>query len=120
MPASNLTRHEAAQRADIVSSLSYSVHLNLTTDDGFRAESVVRFAAAPGASTFLELVSDQVHAVTLNGMALDPAAVSDGTRLHLTGLEATHELVEELVVPLLLDHREELHLGVRALHRHLR
>mgnify|MGYP003450414679 FL=1 len=93
MPASNLTRHEAAQRADIVSSLSYSVHLNLTTDDGFRAESVVRFAAAPGASTFLELVSDQVHAVTLNGMALDPAAVSDGTRLHLTGLEATNELV---------------------------
>lgn len=92
MPASNLTRIEAAKRAQTISALSYSVRLDLTRTDGFRSDTIVRFSAKPGTETFLELVSDEVHEVTLNGMALDPAAVADGTRLHVSGLEAANEL----------------------------
>ncbi|HOA86620.1 MAG: aminopeptidase N [Microbacteriaceae bacterium] len=92
MPASNLTRVEAKRRAETVSAVSYSVHLDLTRDDAFRSDTVVRFAAKPGSATFLELVSDEVHAVTLNGTAIDPASVSDGTRLHLDDLAAANEL----------------------------
>lgn len=94
MPGENLTRVEAEQRSQIVSTHSYEVSLDLTTsDDTFRSITKVRFAAKPGASTFIDAITSKVHSVTLNGVALDASAVSDGIRIQLANLEAENELV---------------------------
>ncbi|HEY1105837.1 MAG TPA: aminopeptidase N, partial [Agromyces sp.] len=93
MPAANLTRAEAEERAAIVGSPSYEVVLDLTGDgETFRSETTARFTATAGASTFIEACTAHVHEVVLNGRALDPADVSDGTRIRLDGLEAENEL----------------------------
>ncbi|MFK4728436.1 aminopeptidase N [Agromyces mediolanus] len=93
MPAANLTRVEAEERAAIVGSPSYEVVLDLT-DDGetFRSETTVRFGAAPGAATFIEANTRTVHEIVLNGRTLDPAEVSDGVRILLDGLAERNEL----------------------------
>ncbi|MFD4420168.1 aminopeptidase N [Agromyces sp. NPDC058484] len=93
MPAANLTRVEAADRSVTVSAPVYEVVLDLTNGgDTFRSETVVRFNSIPGSSTFIEACTDAVHAVELNGETLDPALVSDGTRIRLDGLAAENEL----------------------------
>ena len=94
MPGENLTRVEAEQRSQIVSTHSYEVSLDLTSsDETFRSITKVRFAAKPGASTFIDAITSKVHSVTLNGVALDASAVSDGIRIQLANLEAENELV---------------------------
>ncbi|KRE30252.1 aminopeptidase N [Agromyces sp. Soil535] len=93
MPAANLTRLEAEERAATVSAPEYEVVLDLTGDgERFRSETAARFRGTPGASTFIEACTDAIHELTLNGRALDPATVSDGTRIRLEGLEAENEL----------------------------
>ncbi|QAY73849.1 aminopeptidase N [Agromyces protaetiae] len=93
MPAANLTRTEAEQRAGIVSSPAYDVTLDLTLPgDEFRSETVARFRATPGASTFIEATTVAIHELELNGRVLDPAAASDGTRIRLDDLAADNEL----------------------------
>ncbi|WP_350349721.1 aminopeptidase N [Agromyces sp. G08B096] len=93
MPAADLTRVEAEERAAIVGSPSYDVALDLTGDGGtFRSETTVRFTGVDGASTFIEACTEEVHEVVLNGRALDAASVSDGTRIRLDGLAAENEL----------------------------
>ena len=93
MPAANLTRIEAEERAATVSSPEYEVVLDLTGDDErFRSDTTVRFAATPGASTFIEASTETIHELTLNGRALDPAVVCDGTRIRLDDLAARNEL----------------------------
>ena len=93
MPGENLTRAEAQERAATVEVESYDVALDLTTgDETFRVETVVRFRATEGASTFIDHISKQVHEVELNGRALDPAAVDDGVRIALDGLADENEL----------------------------
>ncbi|NED79242.1 hypothetical protein G3I76_03905, partial [Streptomyces sp. SID11233] len=55
----------------------------------FRSLTTLRFTCAePGASSFADLVAPSVDSVTLNGRALDPAEVFDGTRIALDGLAA--------------------------------
>ncbi|HQY33059.1 MAG TPA: aminopeptidase N [Actinotalea sp.] len=93
MPAENLTRAEARDRAALVSVTSYDVTLDLTTGpEAFASTTVVRFAATAGASTFIDLIAPRVHEVVLNGRALDVAAVVADARIALDGLEATNEL----------------------------
>ena len=94
MPGENLTRIEAAERAALVSVHSYDVTLDLTTSDRtFRSVTTVKFACnAPGASTFIDAITDKVHAVTLNGVELDPAVVADNVRIELDGLQAENVL----------------------------
>ncbi|WP_127793624.1 aminopeptidase N [Agromyces sp. LHK192] len=93
MPAANLTRSEAEERAGIVGTPSYEVVLDLTGDAAtFRSETTARFTGVEGASTFIEACTEQVHEIVLNGRALDPAGVSDGTRIRLDGLAAQNEL----------------------------
>ncbi|MCU1508233.1 MAG: pepN [Glaciihabitans sp.] len=87
MPGENLTRTEAQQRKAIVDVASYDITLNLTTgDETFASTTVVTFSATAGASTFIDAITKKVHSVTLNGTALDPAAVSDGVRITLDNL----------------------------------
>jgi aminopeptidase N len=89
----DLTRAEAEERAALIGSPAYDVTLDLTRDDGrFRSETLVRFTATPGASTFIESTTAELHEVVLNGVALDTASVSDGHRIRLDGLAADNEL----------------------------
>ncbi|TFD78661.1 aminopeptidase N [Cryobacterium psychrophilum] len=93
MPGENLTRVEAQERAALVSVHRYDVTLDLTTGpELFASTTTVRFAAAAGASTFIDAITRTVHSVTLNGVALDPAVVSDGIRIQLGDLAAENEL----------------------------
>ncbi|HKH07403.1 MAG TPA: aminopeptidase N, partial [Agromyces sp.] len=89
----NLTRIEAEERAALVSVHDYDVVLDVTTGpEVFRSETTVRFSATEGASTFIDAITHTVHAITLNGVALDPAEVSDGVRIQLPNLAAENEL----------------------------
>ena len=92
----NLTRSEARERAEIISVESYDVNLDLTRGDTvFGSTTVVTFSARPGTSSFIDAVTAAVHRVTLNGVPLDPAEVSDGVRIQLPNLAASNELVVE-------------------------
>ena len=74
MPAENLTRAEAAERAEHITTHSYEVDLDLTTGpEVFRSTTVLRFDAEPGRSTFVDLIAPRVREVSLNGESLDPA-----------------------------------------------
>ena len=93
MPRTDLTRTEAEARASIVEAPTYEVTLDLTAPGGsFRSETIVRFRATPGASTFIEATTSALDEVVLNGRALDAASVTDGWRIALDGLEAENEL----------------------------
>lgn len=93
MPGENLTRTEAIERASIVTTHSYEIALDLTTGpELFRTETTVRFAAQPGASTFIDLIADRVLGITLNGAELDPATVYADSRIALPGLAAENVL----------------------------
>ncbi|WP_434994174.1 aminopeptidase N [Arthrobacter sp. Ld5] len=92
----NLTRDEARTRADLLTVHSYEVTLDLTRGERvFRSTTVVSFDARQGASTFIDAVTDAVHRVELNGVALDPADVADGARIQLPVLAASNVLVVE-------------------------
>ncbi|GGL09577.1 aminopeptidase N [Curtobacterium luteum] len=94
MPGENLTRIEAQERAAVVDVQSYEVELDLTRGaETFGSTTRVRFSATPGASTFIDAITKTVHTVTLNGAALDVAAVNDGVRIQLDDLQEQNELV---------------------------
>jgi aminopeptidase N len=95
MPGTNLTRSEAVERAKAVRRVeSYHVELDLTKGDKvFGSRTTVVFDAVNGSETFIDAMTDTVRSVTLNGVALDPADVSDGVRIQLPGLEAHNVLV---------------------------
>ncbi|WP_405013317.1 aminopeptidase N [Kitasatospora sp. NBC_01539] len=98
MPGKNLSREEAQQRAEAIGVESYRIHLDVTSAPDpaaatFRSTTTVVFrCSAPGTDTFADLLAPRVHAVTLNGRALDPAEVFDGVRVALPGLAAHNEL----------------------------
>nr|WP_202627930.1 aminopeptidase N [Cellulomonas sp. APG4] len=88
-----MTRAEARERASLVDVQSYDVALDLTTGpETFTSTTVVRFTAADGASTFLDLIAPQVHEVVLNGRTLDVAAVVADSRIALDGLAEENEV----------------------------
>ncbi|WP_328721662.1 aminopeptidase N [Streptomyces sp. NBC_00247] len=97
MPGENLSREEAHERAELLTVDGYEIALDLRSavdgaEEGgaprtFRSVTTIRFRSArAGASTFADLIAPGVDAVTLNGTALDPAAVFDGTRVALDSL----------------------------------
>jgi aminopeptidase N len=101
MPGTNLTRDEAATRASLLDVTSYSIELDLTTSDAtFGSTTTIRFTCTePGAETFADLVDATVHAITLNGEAIDPTTAYADSRIALTGLAADNELVVHADLP---------------------
>ena len=94
VPGENLTRIEAEQRRALIDTRAYEVSLDLTKGaEVFGSRSVVRFDAAPGSTTFIDLIAREVREVTLNGRELSPAEVFADSRIVLDGLEETNELV---------------------------
>ncbi|OIV37711.1 aminopeptidase N [Mangrovactinospora gilvigrisea] len=94
MPGANLAREEAQERAAMLDVDRYEVDLDLSgapdpERPAYRSVSTIRFRCSrPGAETFLDLLAPEVESVVLNGRALDPAEVFDGTRVRLEGLAA--------------------------------
>jgi aminopeptidase N len=88
-----LTRDEAHTRAQFLTVHRYTVALDLTTgDDTFESRTVIHFTARAAGDTFVELKPATLRTATLDGNALDPAALTEN-RLPLTGLDAgEHEL----------------------------
>ncbi|MER7515854.1 aminopeptidase N [Streptomyces sp. NPDC126499] len=102
MPGENLSRDEAHERAALLSVDGYEVALDLRSAVGestedvrtFRSVTTIRFRrTGEGDSTFADLIAPSVNAVTLNGRALDPATVFDGSRIALDGLADENVLV---------------------------
>ena len=99
MPANNLTRQEATQRAGLLSGISYRVALDLSgaAADGattYGCEAEIRFSCAgdaAGAGTFLEYLAPSVPVLELNGERL-PADAFDGGRIRLDGLAPVNVL----------------------------
>ncbi len=93
MPGMNLTRAEAIARSATLAVTSYDVSLDLTTSEStFASTTTVTFTAKEGSSSFIDAVTSAVHQVTLNGVELDPAEVSDGVRIQLPNLAAENVL----------------------------
>ena len=95
MPGSNLTRLEAEERKGVVAApIHYHVSLDLTVGgETFRSRTRVSFNAKPGASTFLDLIADDVESIELNGVRIDPAQAFADSRIALTGLNERNEVV---------------------------
>ncbi|WP_067781467.1 aminopeptidase N [Actinomyces vulturis] len=93
MPGQNLTRFEAAKRAELINVNNYDVTLDLTEGDTtFASTTVVTFDATEGSSTFIDLIAPTVHSITLNGRDLDPAEVFADSRIALNDLATHNEL----------------------------
>ena len=97
VPADNLTRQEAAERAELLNVSSYDVRLDLTANtETFPTRSRVLFTAAtPGSTTFIDFIGPSVQRIELNGVELDPATHFADSRVLLPALEAENELVVE-------------------------
>ena len=97
MAGENLTREEAAARADLLTVSRYDVALDVTRDAAtFPTRSVIRMTAArPGESTFVDFLGASVESITVNGRSLDPATHYDGARITLPELAAENEVVIE-------------------------
>jgi aminopeptidase N len=95
----NLTRDDARARAEVLTVESYDVVLDLTDGGGkpsdrtFRSTTTVRFAAREGGETFIDVIADRFHSVTLNGRDLDVSGYRPEDGIALTGLADDNTLV---------------------------
>src|ERR1700760_3670084 len=95
----NLTREDARVRAELLHIESYEVVLDLTDGGGkpsdrtFRSTVTIRFTAEPGRSTFLDVIADSFHSVTLNGADVDVSAYEPENGIVLTPLAADNVVV---------------------------
>ncbi len=94
MRAAEVTQAETSERARLLRVRAYAVALDLTRgDDIFNSICVVRFDCAErGAASYIDLVAEAVHEITLNGEPLDPATAWAEGRIMLPALAARNEL----------------------------
>ncbi len=98
MPGENLTRAEAAERANLIATNAYRVELDVTGTEHFRSQTTVTFTAEPGSSTFIDLIANSVEKIVLNGEEL-PAASYEDSRIPLPNLKAENELYVDATCP---------------------
>src|SRR4051794_18155301 len=95
----NLTRDDARTRAELLRVESYDVTLDLTDGGGkpsdrtFRSTTKVRFTAREGAETFIDVIADRFHSVTLNGQDVDVSGYAPDKGIALSGLADDNTLV---------------------------
>ncbi|NKQ56787.1 aminopeptidase N [Amycolatopsis sp. K13G38] len=102
MPAPNLTRDQAKQRAGLLEVESYDIALDLTDGNGgpgertFDSTTTIRFSSArAGESSWVDIVAARVRSATLNGKALDVSSYVEDDGIALPELATTNELVVE-------------------------
>jgi aminopeptidase N len=96
VPGENLTRDEATTRSSLLHVESYLIDIDLravATSPTFTTTTEVTFQATSGASTFIDIIAETVHQVSLNGRALDPSSVFADSRISLANLEEWNTLV---------------------------
>ncbi|WAX58136.1 aminopeptidase N [Jatrophihabitans cynanchi] len=100
MAVPNLTRDDARARAELLHVHSYDLELDLTDQGGkpgdrtFRSTSTITFTATrPGEGTFVDVIADAFHSVTLNGEDVDTSGYAPEKGIVLTGLAAENVLV---------------------------
>ncbi|MDT4919669.1 MAG: aminopeptidase, partial [Pseudonocardiales bacterium] len=99
MAVPNLTREDARTRAELLHVDSYDVQLDLTDGGGkpsertFRSTTTISFTARDGAETFIDVIAERFHSVTLNGreVAVDDYRPESG--IALTALADQNTLV---------------------------
>jgi aminopeptidase N len=121
MAVPNLTQDDARVRAQLLHVESYDVVLDLTDGAGapgirtFRSTTTIHFFAnRAGSATFLDLIADEIHSVTLNGrpvdtsgyepengivlddLALDNTVVVDADLLYTNTGEGLHRFVDPI------------------------
>ena len=94
MQVAEITRAETGERARLLTVEAYAVTLDLTVgSEVFGSTSVIRFSCTePGAASYVDLVAETVHDITLNGAPIDPATAWADGRIALQGLAAHNEL----------------------------
>ena len=94
MQIAEITRAETTDRARLLAVDSYTVTLDLTRGgEVFGSTSVIAFSCAePGASSYVDLVAETVHEITLNGARVNPVSAWAEGRIALTGMAAQNEL----------------------------
>src|SRR5580700_2884582 len=94
MPIAEITRAETSVRARLLRVDSYDVTLDLTRGDKvFGSVSVIRFGCRePGATTYVDLIADSVHEITLNGAPVEVADSVAAGRITLSALAAENVL----------------------------
>ena len=99
MAVPNLTRDDARTRAELLHVDSYDVVLDLTDGGGkpsertFRSTTTVRFKARVGAQTFVDVIADRFHGVTLNGREVDTSGYRPEDGVTLSDLAEDNVLV---------------------------
>ncbi len=95
----NLTRDDARVRAELLTVRSYDIELDLTDGAGlpgertFRSITTLRFIAQTGRSTFLDVIADSFHSVTLNGVDVDVSTYESANGLVLFPLAEENVVV---------------------------
>ncbi|WP_101588686.1 aminopeptidase N [Brevibacterium jeotgali] len=94
----NLTRAEAEARSTLLTVEHYAVDLDLSGAADprvttFGSRTTVDLTARANGSTFIDLIAPSVRAVSINGTALDPAEVFDGTRIRFSVQEGPNRLI---------------------------
>ncbi len=96
VPGENLTRDEATTRSSLLHVESYLIDIDLrevASSPTFQTTTEVTFQATSGASSFIDIIAEAVHQVSLNGRALDPASVFADSRISLENLDEWNTLV---------------------------
>ncbi|HEX7350349.1 aminopeptidase N [Brachybacterium sp.] len=111
MSSENLTRDEARSRASFLSTDSYDIRLDLTTDERtFLTETTLRFSSSEARPTFVDLIAQSVEEIELNGQVLeDPASRFDGARVQLPALAEGANTLRILATGRYMNTGEGLH-----------
>lgn len=95
MPGENLTRVEALTRSELITVKNYSVELDLReakTSQTFRSVTTVTFLARTGEASFIDVIADTVHSITLNGVDLSVEELFADSRIALPSLAPDNTL----------------------------
>ena len=92
-PGNNLTRDEAARRAQLIQTPLYDISLDLSRDsDTFTCEATIHFLCQePGANSFIDFFAPSVDSCELNGEEV-PKEAFNGARITLNNLRDANEL----------------------------
>ena len=92
-PGNNLTRDEAARRAQLIQTPLYDISLDLSRDsDTFTCEATIHFLCRePAANSFIDFFAPSVDSCELNGEEV-PKEAFNGARITLNNLRDANEL----------------------------